>query len=180
MRLRLETLLLIGIAAATGLAGCARAATPRESAAHAANAAAPSRAGGALRSYVRAAGDRFEIVSAGVARPVFFRGVNLGAGAPGRFPGEFAFTKDDYRRYLRFARDLHANAIRLYALHPPAFYQALREENEAHPGDPIWRFQEVWTELPESDDFWRRSFTRGFDLEIRLAIDAIHGNAVVS
>src|SRR5512140_1229682 len=105
MRLRLETLLLIGIVAATGLAGCAQAAPPR--------------------AYVRAAGDRFEIVSAGVARPVFFRGVNLGAGAPGRFPGEFAFTKEDYRRYIRFARDLHANAIRLYALHPPAFYQAL-------------------------------------------------------
>ena len=110
---------------------------------------------------------------------MFVRGMNLGAGAPGHFPGEFAITKDDYTRWIRAARDLHANAIRVYALHPPAFYQALREENLAHPEAPIWLFQEVWTELPESNDFWDRAFTRGFEDEIRLAIDAVHGNAIV-
>ncbi|MGE5176373.1 MAG: hypothetical protein ACM3JJ_08360, partial [Hyphomicrobiales bacterium] len=138
----------------------------------AATAAAPSR-------YVRVNGDRFELVDHGVTRPFFVRGVNLGAGAPGHFPGEFAFTKDDYRRYLRFARALHANAIRVYALHPPAFYEALLEENEAHPDDPIWLFQEVWTELPADDDFWDRTFTRDFDAAIRTAIDAVHGDATV-
>ncbi|MGE5177548.1 MAG: hypothetical protein ACM3PF_00495 [Bacteroidota bacterium] len=180
MRLRLETLLLIGIAAATGLAGCAQAAPPQKTAraAQSARAGATGRSG-LSGSYVRASGDRFEIVTAGVARPVFFRGVNLGAGAPGRFPGEFAFTKDDYRRYLRFARDLHANSIRLYALHPPAFYQALHEENAAHPDRPLWLFQEVWTELPDSDDFWDRGFTAAFDAEIRNAVDALHGNALL-
>ncbi len=110
---------------------------------------------------------------------MFVRGINLGAGTPGHFPGEFAITKDDYTRWIRFARDLHANAIRVYALHPPAFYQALREENQAHPDAPLWLFQEVWTELPDANDFWDRAFTRGFEDEIQLAIDAIHGNAVV-
>ena len=128
---------------------------------------------------VCARGDRFEIVTAAGARSFFIRGVNLGAAPPGHFPGEFAITKDDYLRWLRFARDLHANAIRVYALHPPAFYQALREENLAHPGAPIWLFQEVWTELPDANDFWDRAFTRGFEDETRLAIDAVHGNAVV-
>jgi hypothetical protein len=112
-------------------------------------------------------------------RSFFVRGVSLGAGTPGHFPGEFAITKDDYLRWIRFARDLHANAIRVYALHPPAFYQALREENQAHPDAPIWLFQEVWTELPEANDFWDRAFTRGFEDEIRLTIDAVHGNAIV-
>jgi hypothetical protein len=137
--------------------------------------ARPSRHG----PFVRARGDRFEIVSGDDSRPVFIRGMNLGAGAPGHFPGEFAFTKDDYRRYLRFARELRANAIRVYALHPPAFYHALKEENEAHPDRPIWLFQEVWTELPETNDFWNRAFTRGFEDEIRLCVDALHGNADV-
>ena len=129
--------------------------------------------------FVRAQGDRFEVVTGDASRPLHIRGVNLGAGAPGRFPGEFAFTKADYRRYLRFARELKANAIRVYALHPPAFYEALKEENDAHPDRPIWLFQEVWTELPERNDFWDRTFRRGFEDEIRLAIDAVHGNADV-
>ena len=133
-----------------------------------------------VASYVRTRGDGFEVVSAGVARPIVFRGVNLGAGAPGHFPGEFAFTKDDYRRYLRFAHELRANAIRIYALHPPSFYEALREENESHPDQPLWIFQGVWTELPASNDFWEDGFTAGYEDELRLAVDAIHGNAEVA
>ena len=130
-------------------------------------------------TFVRTRGDEFEVVNGDASRPMFIRGVNLGAGAPGRFPGEFAFSKEDYRRYLRFARELKANAIRVYALHPPAFYEALQEENDAHPDRPIWLFQEVWTELPDRNDFWDRTFRRGFEDEIRLAIDAVHGNADV-
>jgi len=130
--------------------------------------------------FVRARGDRFEVVAGGVARPMFLRGLNLGAGPPGHFPGEFAITKADYRRWLRFARTLHANAIRVYALHPPEFYQALKEENDAHPREPIWLFQEVWTELPDANDFWDAAFTREFESEIRTAVDAIHGNATVA
>jgi hypothetical protein len=136
--------------------------------------------GSAPSRYLRARGDRFEVVAGGVARPVFLRGVNLGAGSAGHFPGEFAITKADYRRWLRFAHTLHANAIRVYALHPPAFYEALLEENATHPRDPIWLFQEVWTELPDENDFWDTAFTRGFESEIRTAVDAIHGNAVVA
>src|SRR5512132_463212 len=112
MPITIEAILSILITVASWLAAPAQAAPAR---------AVGSRAG--ADGYIRAAGDQFEFVRGGAARPIFFRGVNLGAGAPGRFPGEFAFTKDDYRRYIRFARDLHANAIRLYAVHPPAFYQ---------------------------------------------------------
>ncbi len=129
---------------------------------------------------IRAHGDRFEVRRNGSWQPLLVRGVNLGAAPPGHFPGEFAITKDDYQRWLRFARALHANAIRVYALHPPAFYRALKEENDAHPSDPIWLFQEVWTELPEGNDFWDPRFTRAFDEEIRLDVDAVHGNALIA
>ena len=130
--------------------------------------------------YVRARGDRFEVISNGVAHPMFIRGINLGAAPPGHFPGEFAISKADYRRWLAFARTLHANAIRVYALHPPEFYQALKEENDAHPADPIWLFQEVWTELPGRNDFWDPPFSKEFEAEIRIAVDAVHGKAVVA
>ena len=83
--------------------------------------------------YVRARGDRFEVVVNGAARPMFIRGINLGAAPPGHFPGEFAITRSDYRRWLAFARTIRANAIRVYALHPPEFYQALKDDNDAHP-----------------------------------------------
>jgi len=129
---------------------------------------------------VRARGDRFEVVAGTAVRPMFIRGVNLGAAPPGHFPGEFAITKADYVRWLRFTRTLHANAIRVYALHPPELYQALKEENDAHPRDPIWLFQEVWTELPDGNDFWDASFTGGFESEIKGAIDAIHGKAILA
>ncbi|MEK7314897.1 MAG: hypothetical protein AAB011_01855, partial [Candidatus Eisenbacteria bacterium] len=62
---------------------------------------------------------------------------------------------------------------------PPDFYRALRAENEAHPEDPLWLFQEVWTELPETNNFWTPTYRRSFEREIRMTIDAVHGNAVV-
>ena len=165
---------------------CARAVTearPAVTAPPAGGATIPSegeaRAARDDRPLLRARGDRFEIVRRDGARPVFLRGVNLGAGVPGHFPGEFAIARSDYARWLRLARTLHANAIRVYALHPPAFYEALREENDAHPEDPIWLFQEVWTELPESNDFWDPGFTRAFEEEIRSAVDAVHGSALI-
>ncbi len=130
--------------------------------------------------YIRTAGERFELVRDGEATPIVFRGVNLGAGAPGHFPGEFAFTADDYRRHLRFARDLHANAVRVYTLHPPAFYEALREVNLEAPDRPLWLFQGVWTELPESNDFWDEGFHRNFERDIGDAMDAVHGAAEIA
>jgi hypothetical protein len=128
---------------------------------------------------VIARGDRFEILRDGKTTPIFFRGVNLGAAPPGHFPGEFAIGFEEYRRWIRLARNLHANALRVYALHPPDFYRALREENLAHPGRPIWLFQEVWTELPETNDFWTPAYRRDFEREIRMSVDAVHGNAAV-
>lgn len=180
MPISIETLLSILIAAASWLAAPADAAPARGPKPRATAAASNPRPTKVDSGYVRAAGERFEIVRGGVAHPIFFRGVNLGAGAPGHFPGEFAFTLEDYRRYIRFARELHANAIRLYAVHPPSFYQALREENLAHPDRPIWLFQEVWTELPDSDDFWDPAFSSAFETAIRGAVDAVHGNALVA
>lgn len=162
------------------LSGCAALSAASPVLATSAGAPVSARIGAPPAVAIRARGDRFELVRGNASQPVFFRGVNLGAGAPGHFPGEFAFTKEDYRRYIRFARDLHANAIRVYALHPPAFYEALREENEAHPEAPLWLFQEVWTELPGGDDFWDAAFTRDFDREIQFAVDALHGNAEIA
>ncbi len=170
--------LSLAVAAAAASASAARPLLPRgEEQARGAMPAPPAPSPRAL--LVRARGDRFEIRRNGVWQPVLVRGLNLGAAPPGHFPGEFAIGREDYRRWLRFARALHANAIRVYALHPPVFYEVLKEENEAHPSDPIWLFQEVWTELPEHDDFWDSTYTHAFDEEIRMDVDAIHGNAVI-
>ncbi|HKQ56443.1 MAG TPA: hypothetical protein VJY35_01130 [Candidatus Eisenbacteria bacterium] len=131
----------------------------------------------AVASHIRTRGDRFEWVLGGSPRPIFFRGINLGAGVPGHFPGEFAITREDYARWLRFARELHANAIRVYTLHPPAFYEALREDNLAHPDRPLWLFQGVWAELPESNDLLDEAFTLDYEREIGRVVDAVHGAA---
>ncbi|HTM00491.1 MAG TPA: hypothetical protein VL503_05155, partial [Candidatus Omnitrophota bacterium] len=74
MPVSIETVLSILIAAASWLAAPAQAATGRGPTVRPAPSA---RAAARAETYVRATGDRFEIVRGGVAHPVFFRGVNL-------------------------------------------------------------------------------------------------------
>jgi phosphoglycolate phosphatase-like HAD superfamily hydrolase len=97
----------------------------------------------------------------------------------GAFGDEHEDRGELARIALEKAERIVGRPVRVYALHPPELYQALKEENDAHPGDPIWLFQEVWTELPDGNDFWDPAFMGGFESEIRAAVDAIHGNALL-
>src|SRR5436305_12354689 len=57
----------------------------------------------------------------------FLSGMDLGATTPGHLPGELAITADDYRRWLAEMGSLGVHAVRVYTIHPPAFYQALAD-----------------------------------------------------
>ena len=115
-------------------------------------------------------------------RPMWIKAVNLGAALPGKHPSEFPPNDSTYERWIALMADMGANAIRVYTIHPPHFYAALRNWNLAHPAHPLWIIHGVWTELPPGrkqeqydDPAWLGQF-RG---EMRHVVSVLHGNAVI-
>jgi hypothetical protein len=129
-----------------------------------------------LRIVARAGKGYLEIREKDRFRPIFIKGVNLGTALPGKFPAEFPDDPALYRRWFDQMSELGLNVVRLYTLHPPSLYRALREHNRARPGRKLWLVQGVWTELPPNDDYDAPAFFGEFTAETRRVIDAIHGN----
>ena len=115
------------------------------------------------------------VLDAGVPRPLFVKGINMGVALPGRFPAEFPADQETYARWLDLVSGMGANTVRLYTLLPPAFYSALAQHNREGRGR-LWLVQGVWTELPEDHDYDAPPFLDGFREEIRRVVDAVHGN----
>ena len=65
----------------------------------------------------------------------FLPGIDLGATTPGNLPGQLAITPGDYARWLDEMGALGVRAIRIYTIHPPAFYTALASYDRAT--DPL-------------------------------------------
>ena len=110
-------------------------------------------------------------------KKLFIKGINLGIGLPGSFPGEYAVKKGTYRKWFGQISAMGINALRIYTLHPPSFYEALDEWNRT--GKTLYLFQGIWTEPPADGDYsggGHLSYVHG---NIRDAIDAVHGNAVL-
>jgi hypothetical protein len=114
--------------------------------------------------------------------PIWIKAVNLGAALPGKHPSEFPPNDSTYEKWIALLADMGANAVRVYTIHPPHFYAALRSWNLAHPSRPIWLIHGVWTELPPGalqekyeDSQWLGQF-RG---EMRRVVSLLHGNAAI-
>lgn len=145
--------------------GTARSWAPRE-----------ERAGG-LRRIASTAGGRLVLRTA--AGPVdFVPGVNVGATVPGRYPSEMAVTAAQYRRWFRDISDLGLRSVRVYALHPPAFYDELAAHNRARPDTPLYLVQGV--HLPEDwaagADLFAPAVVGPFRAELGDASAAVHGD----
>jgi len=111
----------------------------------------------------------------------FLPGVDLGATTPGRQPGELAITAGDYRRWLNEMGWFGIRAVRIYTIHPPAFYNSLAAYDRAHPGAPIYLVQGVY--LPndiylQKGDLYDPVATATFRQELRDASAAVHGTLV--
>jgi hypothetical protein len=129
-----------------------------------------------LETFARTRGDRFEVLANGGWRPVHVNGINLGAALPGRFPGEFPDSAT-YAAWIGDMAAMAANAIRVYTIHPPHFYQALAAHNAAHPERPLRLIHGVWAELPPKHDYRDVTWERTFFAEMRLVVDVVHGRA---
>lgn len=119
-----------------------------------------------------------ELYRHGKWEPLLIKGVNIGMGKPGTFPGEAAITKDEYYRWFQHIGDMNANTIRNYTLHPPAFYEALLEYN-LHADEPLYLFHGIWINeevLVASQDAYDAVNRDEFIQEMKHAVDIIHGN----
>lgn len=115
-------------------------------------------------------------------RSMILKGINLGSSPPGYFPGEIAYaiTPDTYENWIESIAEAGFNTIRVYTLHPPAFYEKLAEYNQKHPEAPLLLFQGIWLEEvedpynPAAYDLINRKSS--FGKEIEEAVNCIHGN----
>ena len=124
----------------------------------------------------------FEIPAGAAWRPIWLKGVNIGAALPGKHPSEFPPDDGTYQQWLMLAADMGANTLRVYTIHPPHFYRALAEWNRTNPTRPLWLIHGVWTELPPGrleeqydDPAWRREYRD----EAKRVVDLLHGRAAI-
>ena len=113
---------------------------------------------------------------------MWIKAVNLGAALPGKYPSEFPPNDSTYERWIALVAGMEANTIRVYTVHPPHFYVALRNWNLAHPARPLWLIHGVWTEPPPGkkeekydDPVWLGRFQR----EMRRVVGLVHGDASI-
>lgn len=124
---------------------------------------------------------QMEVLEDGKWKPITVKGVNIGMGKPGTFPGEAAIQEGEYYKWFKAIGEMNANTIRVYTLHPPAFYRALKSYNESH-DDPIYVMHGVWIneeKLVESLDAFEKDNLEDFREEMKRLTDVIHGNADV-
>jgi len=123
----------------------------------------------------------FEVFRNGQWEEILIKGVNIGMGKPGHFPGDAAITKDEYLRWLNYIGEMNANTIRVYTIHPPEFYEALYQYNMTAE-EPIYVFQGIWVDeegFLESENLFEDQLTEDIKVEIKRIVNVIHGNAVV-
>ena len=110
-------------------------------------------------------------------RKVFIKGINIGLGIPGYFPGEYPIKKGTYLKLFELTTQLGFNSIRTYTVHPPSFFKALYEFNRS--GTRLYLFQGIWTELPEDNDFKGERYASYVQENIKTAVDCVYGNTVL-
>jgi hypothetical protein len=113
---------------------------------------------------------------------LLIKGVNMGIGKPGYFPGETAITKAEYLRWFQEIGQMNANAVRVYTLHPPAFYEAFYEYNQTAK-KPLYLFHGTWVNeegLIKTQDAFAQENVDDAKTEIKNMIDIIHGHANLS
>jgi hypothetical protein len=108
----------------------------------------------------------------------FLPGVNLGSTTPGHQPGELALSAADYRRWFPLMIRVGFRVLRVYTIHPPAFYTELARFNRANPDTPLYLVQGVY--LPDESyatrGLYDRNVTESFTAELKDAVAAVHGD----
>jgi hypothetical protein len=133
----------------------------------------------------RAGGDYLEKLNYGYGKanprwePLLVKGVNMGVALPGKFPSEFAMTREEYMNWFISIGKMNANAIRTYTILPPEFYEAFARYNIQYQDKPLYLFHGAWAPIPKNHDYRGAAYTRAFKKEIMDVIDVLNGSAVL-
>ncbi|WP_054950135.1 hypothetical protein [Numidum massiliense] len=123
--------------------------------------------------------EKLQVYKNGKWEELLIKGVNMGIAKPGHFPGEMAITKEEYLRWFKQIGAMNANAVRVYTLHPPEFYEALKAYNE-QAAAPLYLFHGVWVDeepLLAAKDAYADNVVKQVDQAIQETIDVVHGKA---
>ena len=130
----------------------------------------------ALEPSMRVQGRVFELRGRdGAYRPLFLKAINLGPALPGRYPSQPPGDPAVYRGWFAGMKSCGFQAVRVYTILPPAFYDALLEFNRGRPADPLYLVHGLWVELPDDDDFARPEFIESYQADMRRLVDLVHG-----
>jgi hypothetical protein len=121
---------------------------------------------------------KYQVFESGRWKDFFWKGINLGAALPGKYPSQFP-GKEIYAEWIAAMGEAGFNLIRVYTIHPPAFYEALREYN-LKTTTPLYLVHGVWAELPPNNDFMNAGWLEDWKAEMRSVIDLLHGRADIS
>ncbi len=131
--------------------------------------------------YYKAKGDSFYTVIGDKEEAFFVKGVNLGLGKPGYFPGEIAITKEEYERWFEMIGEMNSNTIRVYTVQAPEFYEAFYEYNKTH-DKPLYLLHGIWYDeaiLEQSFDVFDEGVLDAIYRDIKNLTDIFHGDAVI-
>ncbi|MCM1039171.1 MAG: family 2 glycosyl transferase [Ruminococcus sp.] len=137
---------------------------------------------GGAKYYFRAEDQYLSVYNGSEFEEIYVKGVNLGLGKPGHFPGETAITKEEYARWLEQISEMNANCIRVYTVQPPAFYEAFYEYNE-NADEPLYLFHGTWydeTRLTETADAFDEELQNYLYKDMEDIVDLIHGNCRIA
>ena len=123
-------------------------------------------------------GRQFELHTAAGDR-TFLPGVDLGGTTPGHQSGELSVSAAQYRAWFAAMSWLGIRVVRIYTIHPPAFYQQLAAYNRANPERPLYLVQGV--SLPDESYIAKKNLydpavTTAFQRELRDAAGAVAGS----
>lgn len=124
----------------------------------------------------------FEIDTPEGWKEITIKGVNMGMAKPGYFPGEAAIEEEEYARWFKQIGEMGANTIRVYTLHPPAFYNALHRYNKKNEDRPLYIMHGLWADekkMHEGKDAYKTGLNEEFDQDIKNVVDAVHGNGEI-
>ena len=130
-----------------------------------------------LKMVASSAGRQFELHTAAGNR-TFLPGVDLGDTTPGHQPGELSVSAAQYRAWFAAMSWLGVRVVRIYTIHPPAFYQQLAAYNGTNPDRPLYLVQGVG--LPDASYIAKKNLydpavTTAFQRELKDAAGAVSG-----
>ena len=142
-----------------------------------------SESDGSVRYKIKAEGDYFYIYGNDSWNQVFWKGVNIGAGKPGLFPGELGVSYDEYYKWFTQISEMNANCIRVYTALMPDFYKALYDFNKKAE-KPLYLFQGVCldeNDIQNLNDVYAENskLLNSFKSDALDMVDIIHGSAVL-